>query len=221
MPLPVPPFIPDADLERRASGVLRQYEQDRGRPVSLPVPIEHIIERTLSLQLVWVTIEEQPGEIILARIDPAYQGRPTIQLNERRQDHFEEYFGTEQYSLAHEVGHWVLHLDRGRSRQLGFQGFMGAEDTAPLLCRRMSDSDRREFQAERFAAFLIMPEDLIREAATGHDLTHWSSVAELARACGVSKRALVRRLDDLALVTVQPDGQLARPGGRRGSPPLL
>ncbi len=210
MVLPTPPFIPDIRLEKRALRLLGEYERERGATVTLPIPVEKIVERTLGLGLVWLPIAEQPGEIILARIDPQYLGQPTIQMNEYRRDHFEAYFGTEAFSLAHEAAHWVLHYDRGQSEQLAIPGLTSATAGAPILCRRLSDGDRREFQAERFAAFLLMPEQLLREAIRGLDLTSWSVIAALARNCGVSKRALTRRLVEIGEIMVGADNRLAR-----------
>ena len=157
MMLPWPEFIPDGVLEQRAIDLLREHERRSGAPVCLPVPIEAIVERTLGLRVVWLPIEERPGEIILARIDPDYRGHPTIQMNENRVAHFEEFFGTEQFSLAHEAGHWVLHYGRGRGRQLGLLPGTTEGTSTSVLCRRMSDGDRRELQADRFAAYLTYP----------------------------------------------------------------
>lgn len=206
--LPSPEFIPDGVLERRACELLREHERLTGVVVCLPVPIEAIVERTLSLRVVWLPIEEMPGEIILARIDPDYLGHPTIQMNENRAAHFEEFFGTEQFSLAHEVGHWVLHYGRGYSRQLGLLPEASAGDSRAVLCRRMSDADRRELQADRFAAFLLLPEHLLRPTTEGYDLLRWAGVAALARDCGVSKRAMSLRLEALGLIRLGVAGEL-------------
>ncbi len=68
--LPPPEFIPDTVLEQRALDLVREHERRKGVKITLPVPIESVIEQTLDLRVVWVPIEELPGEIILARIDP-------------------------------------------------------------------------------------------------------------------------------------------------------
>lgn len=206
--LPSPGFIPDAALEQRAVDLLHEHERRTGTPVSLPVPIDAIVERTLGLQVVWLPIEELPGEIILARIDPDYRGHPTIQMNENRIAHFEEFFGTEQFSLAHEAGHWVLHLACGRRRQLELLPGTAESTDGVVLCRRLSDGERREIQADRFAAYLLMPEHLLRPVATRLDLARWSGVARFARDSGVSKRAMARRLDGLGLIRLGPAGEL-------------
>jgi hypothetical protein len=193
-------YLPDNTIERAALDLLAEHEQRWGTIADLPIPIEDVIERTLELQITWIEIEEQLGETILARLDPDFHGVPTIQMNERRlTGHFETYFGTEQYSLAHEVGHWVLHYLRERRAATKQQVLPGLESAvgAPVLCRRMDDSDRREWQAERFASYLLLPAHLLDGVVHGHDLSSRHVLADLAHQCGVSKKAFTRRLVDL------------------------
>lgn len=211
MILPEPDFIPDLTLERRALALLKTYERERSQAVRLPVPITKILEYTLKLKVVAIEIEDSPDSMILARIDPDYYGVPTIQLNERRLSHFESYFGTEAFSLAHEGGHWVLHLDRGRSSQPAIPGLFDAEPAKPVLCRLLSAKDRREFQAERFAAYLLMPEHLIVDLIRGEKLTDWKIIAHLAHDCGVSKTAFRRRLEELNKIGLLPNGAISIP----------
>ncbi len=216
MALPPVEFIPDAALERRALALLTEHEARTSKAVSLPVPVERIIERTLGLRVQWVELEEPKGEIILARVHPNVDGHPTVQMNERRQQHFESYFGTEAFSFGHEAGHWVLHYDRGRSTQSAFAGFFDEEEGC-VLCRQLGDADRKEIQAERFAAFLLLPEHLLRPRLVGLDLTRRSVLSDLARDCGVSKTALRKRLQQLGLIVVGPDGAVAVPSRPLGA----
>lgn len=220
MVLPSPEFIPDSVIEKRALRLLKEHEERWGVRVSLPIPVELIVERTLGLNLTWVEVQESADEIILARIDPDYFGRPTIQMNERQRQHFNDYFGTEAFSIGHEGGHWVFHYDRGRSNQASLPGFCDSP-SAPILCRRLTSEDRREIQAERFAAFLLMPEHLVLPLVNGHDLCRWSTIQQLARACGVSKRAFIRRLEALGRVAIGSDGRIRDPHGEQGAGPLL
>jgi hypothetical protein len=214
--LPPAEFIPDAVLEREALRVLHSHEREFGL-VRLPVPIEQIVEFTLKLQLVWLEIDDTPESGVLARLDPDYLGWPTIQMNLRHQKHFAEYFGTEQYSLAHECGHWVCHYGWGRGEQYALEGFFDFAPDQRVLCRRLSSGDRRELQAERFASFLLLPEHLLRPRLAGLDFSRPLVVAMLARECGVSKTAMRKRLQALGVLVVGPDGQLAVP--RRKAPP--
>jgi hypothetical protein len=146
-------------------------------------------------------------------------------MNQKRRDHFDRYLGTGSYSQAHEAGYWILHFNRGRSEQLGLAGFMEREDLEPLLCRHLAggtskpldNATRRELQAERFAAHLLMPEHLVRRRAAGVDLSRPGAVKSLAADCGVSRKALLRRLDELKVIRLGRDGTYSILGdGRAG-----
>jgi hypothetical protein len=226
VPLPAAEFITDVELERRATALLTEHYGAAG--ARLPIDIESIVEFTLGLRIVWIDIEEQPGETILARIDPKFHGHATIQMNQKRRDHFERYLGTGPYSQGHEAGHWILHFNRGRSEQLGLAGFMEREDLEPLLCRHLpggtskplDQASRREVQAERFAAYLLMPERLVRRQAAGIELSRPDALKSLAADCGVSRQALLRRLNELKVIRLGVDGTYSilgdgRPGRRR------
>src|SRR5690242_20108395 len=117
MTLPPADWISDGALEMRALGLLHEHEQRKGKKISsLPVPIENIVSATLGLAIEWTDDFdrwEAPGDKVLACVDPYFRAEPTVFMNARHRAHFETYFGTEQYSFAHEGGHWVLHLHRG------------------------------------------------------------------------------------------------------------
>ncbi len=204
MNLPPPKFIPDVELERHALDLLDEHEAKWQKRISLPVPIEAIIERTLGLRLIWLPIEEDVNELILARIVPDFLDFPTIQLNENRTDHFHRYFGTEQFSLAHEVAHWILHFERGANCQI--KSFANSDDHSCISehFNESPHSSRREIQANRFAAYLLLPKHLLRPYILSNDLSMEGSVAALGRRCGVSKRAMEIRLEQLGFIHLEP-----------------
>ena len=101
------PFIPDATLEELANELLERYGRDIEPIYKPPVPVEKIADFLLELNLEWRDIPDTEAEPILAYLDP---GSKTIRLNERRLAFFEQYPGTYQYTLAHEIGHYQLHL---------------------------------------------------------------------------------------------------------------
>ena len=83
-----------------------------------------------------------------------------------------------RFTIAHEIGHFVLHRNK-----------IDREVIDDRLYRSRLDSDL-EVQANDFAAFLLMPWDLIvREMERGRD-----TVEELAQAFEVSKSAMSIRL---------------------------
>lgn len=215
MALPRAEFIPDGVLEARALRLLHEHETQKGKITTLPVPVEKIVSATLGLAIEYTDefdAWESPGDTVLACVDPSYRGRPTVLMNMRHAAHFERYFGTEQFSLAHEGGHWVLHFHRGTvPNQLTLDGVGQESPAGPVLCRELGTRDSREFQAERFAAYLLLPEHLLRLAIAGLDLTRPSVMTALARDSGVSKSAMCKRLAQLGLIVLGPQGQVVLP----------
>jgi hypothetical protein len=93
-----------------------------------------------------------------------------------------------RFTIAHEIGHHFLH-----------------SDGATVLCRA-ADVDQaeeaaklKERQANRFAAELLMPEELVRAHADRE-----ADVTELARMFNVSPIAMAYRLVNLEIVEVVP-----------------
>ena len=100
----------------------------------------------------------------------------------------------QNFTVAHEIGHLILHPTRSWT------------DTATTMYRRdhwrgNSATRRAEYEANLFAAALLMPERAVRE--------RWNllrSPSYLAPAFRVSKRAMVRRLEELGLIVPSIEG---------------
>lgn len=189
-------FIPDAVLEHQAAELLTAYEAQEGVIVRPPVPIDLIIEHLLQIDIDWTPIELRADDRVLAAIELTPQRRRII-MNERERAHFDQYIGTEAYSKAHEVGHAVLHLPQ----TVGLQPLLWRTDDVIALCRS-GQHDRREIQAERFAAYLLMPESLLRTAVGTRPITSWQQLYQLRDTFGVSITAMRKRLETLNLVYV-------------------
>ncbi|WP_313163934.1 hypothetical protein [Sedimentibacter sp.] len=72
------------------------------------VDIDHIIEFIYGLDIIWEDIDKlDVGGMILAAIKPSEK---LIIMNESKKDLFKEKMGTMNFSKAHELGHWVLHV---------------------------------------------------------------------------------------------------------------
>jgi Zn-dependent peptidase ImmA (M78 family) len=102
----------------------------------------------------------------------------------------------QRFSVAHEIGHFVLH---GTQRQL----FIDKRYTAVYRRdRRSSTGDhRREVEANRFAAALLMPESLVlREIQDlDFDLADEQALAAFAARFQVSTHAMSLRLGHLRI----------------------
>ena len=74
-------FLADAEIERRADRLLGRYEVRYGPISGPPIPVERILEDVLDLSILWDTILEEPGQSILAGLDP---NNRTVVFNESR-----------------------------------------------------------------------------------------------------------------------------------------
>jgi hypothetical protein len=101
------------------------------------------IARTLGLTVKAATLP--PGISGEIRPDGTHEGGFIIRVN--RHDSAER----QRFTVAHEIGHFLLHRDE-----------IGAGITDDALYRS-SLTDRREAEANRIAADLLMPQALLRE----------------------------------------------------------
>lgn len=199
-------FLPDRQIEARAAELLRRYGRKRGGITRPPVPVEEVADFAADVPITWDSIPDRGGSTVLAKLVIKHP-RPEIVINADKDQFFREHEGAEQYSVAHELGHYVLHVDQGKLLTVPLREQV--EQTA-VLCRAASDltRDRKEWQAERFAAYLLLPEDLLRAACAGVDVFRWTNLYELKRAFQVSITALMRRLEELRIVRVAADRTL-------------
>lgn len=152
-------FIPERRIERAASQLLAEFGQ-RFNPVMEPaVPMEGILESLLGWTLEFddlVTRHNLPdalGAIYLRSrrvvIDTSLD--PTEHPNMEGRYHF---------TVAHEIGHIRLHQP----------ALDAAPDQPPqgeiILCRDTGRTRKppMEWQADRFASYLLMPADMVRAA---------------------------------------------------------
>lgn len=99
-----------------------------------------------------------------------------------------------RFTIAHELGHVLLlaHDD------LHVDGTLILRDATSS-----QGSDRREIEANAFAAELLMPVEMLRRYIQGRggiDLNNDREVANMARTFGVSGQALLIRLSDRAFI---------------------
>lgn len=188
-------------IESKAQARLEAYESEYGTVSSPPIPVEHLAEAHLDLIIDWDNIPEPEGEPILAYIDPTTR---TIRMNERRRDHFSDFSGSEAFTLGHEVGHWDLHIVQAKAVQLPL---FDADQMKTFVCRGDPES-RLEWQANRYSAALIMPTKMIKEHTKDVDLCSWPNLYVLRDRFEVTISAFTRRLTELGLIYVSPEGSL-------------
>jgi len=187
-------------IESKAQSRIAAYENEYGEISNPPIPIHHLIEAHLDLIIDWDDIAEEENERILAYIDPTSR---SIRMNAKRQAYFDEFFGTETFTLGHEVGHWDLHIIEVEGVQLTLFG----ERPKPFVCRG-DKRNKLEWQANRYAAALVMPADMIKECTVGVNLCSWPNLYELKDYFQVTISTMTRRLKELGLIYKSPEGEI-------------
>lgn len=177
-----------------AAEVLRRHANKTGQAVSLPIPIELVVELTYELSIDWDDIEEPPDHKILGALSPATR---TIVMNTRHLPMFERWVGPERFTLAHELAHWIYDADNPD------QGVLDLGGTDEVFCRR-DDTSRldettrlREQNANALAAHILLPDHLV----LAHDLDGLlADFRGTAHAWGVSQQTLRIKLERLGLL---------------------
>lgn len=178
-------YISDRNIEDKAFELLSKYSNNFNWKFSFPIPIEMIIEKYLNYSL--DTFIENKN--ILGAID---QVNKIIYTNENAIPYFRQYPGSFEFTLAHEVGHWALHCD------FNINQLCIMDKPVSVICRAKSN-DFKEIQANKYAAAILMPENLVRETLTDIDFYNWPTLYKIAEDWHVSITALKNRLEKLQL----------------------
>lgn len=161
------------DPAREAQKVLEKVWGDRGFPID-PVTIA----KELGVQ---VYDTELPNEVSGALIKEAGKD-PIIAL------HFDDHRNRKRFSCSHELGHYVSRIessdDSPEYEYIDLRGQLAANGT-----------DEEEIFANRFAANLLMPENVVRKLDKDG-----KSHFEMAMFFGVSTESLKFRLKNLGLL---------------------
>ena len=100
-----------------------------------------------------------------------------------------------RFTIAHELGHHFLHLMKDGEFVDGESNLFRQPKGDPT---NWTPDQSAEYQANMFAAALLMPEDAVRETWAEN-----GSLEEMARQFNVSEQAMGIRLDQLGLLDQQ------------------
>ncbi len=190
-------------IEYQANNVLRRMAQ-RGDQFAPCWPFDvTLVADFFDLGVIWERIPPDEQGAIAARILPLQR---CIEINEEILDKPQ---GFQESTLAHEIGHWVLHINHEATREIGDRLItdLSLATDEPFVCRgsrevssplnHASVLESMEWQAQYFAGCLLMPRRILEEKRQGRDLTYWSHLYEMREELGVSISNLVNRLQDL------------------------
>ena len=191
-------FISKLEIEACALDIWLQMERSHCSRLQLPIDAS-VIAEFLDLDLVWDTIPDDEDGAIAARILPLEK---LIEINENIPQ-LRGGFG--ESTIAHEIGHWVLHIDVEKVESYIRLQHKGVDvKVKPFLCRS-SNLARIEWQAQYFAGCLLMPQHVLTELKQGKDLTRWQHLYQIAGELGVTISNLTTRLQDLGWISLDAD----------------
>lgn len=110
--------------------------------------------------------------------------------------------GRLNFTIAHELGHWVLHKNLAQEQLPGFEGEI-------LICRGTHiKTNKIEMEANKFAAFLLMPQRFVEQALQNFSTPMTDcDIKRLADQFCVSKQAMMIRLIDELKVLYHANGR--------------
>lgn len=195
-------YFSSQKLESLADDLLARYEREAGSPLQPPVQAESIAE-SLGLNLLWDEIPEKPGTTTHGALIPEQR---LIVLNERRLQLIESTRGLYNTTIAHEIGHWMLHVDHAALDHVSLPDIVFDSSSAPE-----SGLDRRdERNAHEFMGYLLMPSKLLTPRLRGLNLQNWHHLYRLREIFDVTPTALKVRLEKLNLTYLDAERKFHR-----------
>jgi Zn-dependent peptidase ImmA (M78 family) len=184
-------YLEDSKIEKITSKIL-QEASSQGIYEDRASPVELMGEKFFNLQYVYVDLEKDFGLGTLGSLDFSSN---TIFLNERHFGNENCNIGLLNFTIAHEIGHFILHKEIYDK---------SAEKIALLHKKQVKNYEktlkRIEFQANLFSANLLMPKDLFtQEWKKLKGMNYWEKRKMTCDFFEVSKKALEVRLQYLNL----------------------
>ena len=149
------PYLKNSTIEKESKKLLGDFSNKTGHKLSAPIPVFDIIEYL--------------GYDVDFRKDGIYEDKnllggtiidqKTIEINENLSDHE----GRMNFTAAHEVGHIILHVpfyNEKHGKDVSEHKIISRKDGGFEGTKK----EPEEWQADKFAAFLLMPSELIKKA---------------------------------------------------------
>ncbi len=193
MILDVPELSLD-DIEAKSQGLIDEYWREaEGHQRENQTPVESIAEHHLGYEIEITDSGLFEDKNFLGGI---LFEQYKILINHSIEDHD----GRFSFTLAHEIGHHVLHRDH----------YFAQKTDAEIICRETADKPLVEKQADQFAAALLMPRSIISDTFEALITTKVKTSGQAAKAAkailseaaihNVSISAMINRLIDLQLI---------------------
>jgi Zn-dependent peptidase ImmA (M78 family) len=195
-------YLPKEAIEQQAKDVLQSMAKTPNYAPKWPLDASRVAE-FLGLDVVWDQIPADAEGMIAARIIPLER---LIEINE---DIPRLRGGFGESTIAHEIGHWLLHINwQGVDQAIEYQRQGHYRSVKPLLCRNDLCLKGIEWQAQYFATCLLMPRQQLEILRQDKDLSDWRDLYNLAAELGVTISNLIHRLKDLGWIYRQENSKV-------------
>jgi Zn-dependent peptidase ImmA (M78 family) len=179
--------LPLEEIEKRAFETLKDAD-------SLTLPIDPWkVAAYLGVEIHLQTFEDEVSGVLLIN-----GGERHVMVNSSHHGN------RQRFTIAHELGHLILHHDRGDrlfiDTHMQMYQRVGAPDSRAYLEPGSATTPQEERQANQFAAALLMPPDLLVKASHERDLFDELDVTALALQFCVSEQAMAIRLQQLYVI---------------------
>lgn len=158
------PYISFDDIEREANHLLLSFEAKHGTIQTLATPLDEIAE--IYLGLTCETLDLGDPEV-LGCLDIKNN---VIQINNLLDSAlYPDQEGRYNFTLGHEIGHHILHRPIAEIlMQQPILSNLNQENLNIILCRTKDQRAKIEWQADKFAAFLLMPKKKVFQLFSQH-----------------------------------------------------
>ena len=197
-------------IDRHVSELLSSYADFCAKAITPPIDVEDIAERFLNLDY---GVERIASELGL----PGLLGASWFEDGKIRVDEsVESHEGRLAFTVAHEIGHWVMHRPQWQRFDKGSNEYEGMA----IMCRSADSHTSCEWQANTFAARLLMPYRPFCTAADTifqgyavltnyEDQMFWyaDKVRDAGNFTNVGHEAVLRRLIDTRYIRLPDDSK--------------
>lgn len=171
------------DHKIRAADLLR-----KSGAYTLPIDL-NAVAKYLKIRILYEDLEDNISGLLVVK-----NGKHAIGVNKNHHPN------RQRFTIAHEIGHFVLHHKDGRRRKNDIHvdkkwAYFRAKDHGQQV-------DVEETQANKFAAELLMPQELVKKLIkkSALNLTDDFDISKLASLLLVSEQALTIRLVGLEII---------------------
>ncbi len=164
------PYLAEEAMERDAEALLAEFAQARNVVIEPPIPIDDIVEKHLKLG---IEFDDTHNRFGIPRVGRNLDQGPDIlgaMLFDKKRIVIDESLDPEEnparegryrFTLAHEGGgHWRLHRHLF-AKDAAQASLFGGKFVPPVVCQLSQAKERVEWQADFYAACLLMPRKLV------------------------------------------------------------